>query len=157
MKGNSRVVSKNTDPKPKWALVLELALTDESVTCGERKGTATGESVACQNEGCTGRRMEVRWEDGEVTNPCSTTFKNDGNHWIIVQQTVSMRVYKFSLDGADQKCHGCGWMVFNLYTLAHSQEEADRHHEVEEIALCGACMMEILSQSDYVIIGKLIG
>jgi hypothetical protein len=38
---------------------------------GNDKGRLTGGSRNCRLEGCTGRRLEVRWPDGKLTWPCS--------------------------------------------------------------------------------------
>ncbi len=59
-----------------------------------------------------------------------------------------MKMFKFSLDGTDQKCTGCGWRAWNLYVLADSQEVADAVHTADD-ALCGDCLCEVMEQSGH--------
>lgn len=43
---------------------------------GKRKGVVTNmQSRKCTTEGCAGWRMNVRWEDGRRTMPCSKGCK----------------------------------------------------------------------------------
>lgn len=35
------------------------------------RGVLTGGSRRCQLEGCTGRKLGVRWPDGKITWPCT--------------------------------------------------------------------------------------
>lgn len=46
---------------------------------GKKKGKLTGSFRHCGLEGCTGKALAVRWEDGELTHPCTKnmTFNND--------------------------------------------------------------------------------
>lgn len=37
---------------------------------GQGIGVATGATRVCRMEGCTGRRLVVKWSDGKVTHPC---------------------------------------------------------------------------------------
>lgn len=41
------------------------------------KGHTTGGEYSCQMEGCKGKRMGVRWNDGKITFPCT-----EGMKWI---------------------------------------------------------------------------
>lgn len=34
-------------------------------------GVTSGSTHYCRMEGCTGRRVTVKWPDGKVTHPCS--------------------------------------------------------------------------------------
>lgn len=46
---------------------------------GKKRGVTTGGKHHCGLEGCSGRRIAVRWYDGTITFPCSkglTPFKN---------------------------------------------------------------------------------
>ena len=36
-----------------------------------KEGAPTGGAYACQQEGCRGRRISVRWPDGRITRPCT--------------------------------------------------------------------------------------
>ena len=47
---------------------------------GSQQGTSSGSLYRCQMEGCTGRRMSVRWPDGKTTRPCTKgmTTRQDG-------------------------------------------------------------------------------
>lgn len=50
-----------------------------------RSGNMRGEIVnpmwqKCRMEGCTGWRMRVKWENGEVTCPCSKGCKTLDEH-----------------------------------------------------------------------------
>ena len=38
---------------------------------GKHHGRFTGGQCRCQMEGCTGRKIAVRWNDGKLTFPCS--------------------------------------------------------------------------------------
>ena len=38
---------------------------------GTLKGEPTGGTRKCQLQGCNGKRIGVRWEDGVITWPCS--------------------------------------------------------------------------------------
>jgi len=38
-------------------------------------GKPTGSTRVCRLEGCTGRRMGVRWSDGKLTFPCTKGMK----------------------------------------------------------------------------------
>jgi hypothetical protein len=38
---------------------------------GKIIGVPTGASYPCSLEGCTGRRIVVRWPDGRITRPCT--------------------------------------------------------------------------------------
>ncbi len=42
---------------------------------GSEHRQPTGSHYRCQQEGCTGRRIPVRWPDGKVTRPCSKALK----------------------------------------------------------------------------------
>lgn len=38
---------------------------------GASVGLTTGSTHRCQLEGCTGRRVTVKWPDGKITHPCT--------------------------------------------------------------------------------------
>ena len=38
---------------------------------GRKIGRTTGNEKCCNLEGCTGRRLHVRWKDGKFTWPCT--------------------------------------------------------------------------------------
>lgn len=42
---------------------------------GKSIGTLTGSKHRCQMEGCTGRRVGVRWNDGKISFPCTKGLK----------------------------------------------------------------------------------
>lgn len=44
-------------------------------------GIPTGATFRCRLEGCTGRRITVKWPDGKITHPCSKgmRFSPEGN------------------------------------------------------------------------------
>ena len=44
---------------------------------GKNKGRFTGGEHTCQMEGCFGKRLGVRWDDGTLTFPCSA-----GMNWL---------------------------------------------------------------------------
>lgn len=50
---------------------------------GNSNGVATGATHRCRLEGCTGRRITVRWGDGRITHPCSKAMLFDRNEWRI--------------------------------------------------------------------------
>jgi len=62
-----------------------------------------------------------------------------------------MKVFKFSLDRADQRCPGCRWPSHNLYVLAESQESAKQLHRVNKTSLCGDCLCEIMADSGHTV------
>lgn len=51
---------------------------------GSEIGTLTGSTHRCRMEGCTGRRVTVRWPDGKFTHPCTKglTTRPDGSYQI---------------------------------------------------------------------------
>ena len=53
-----------------------------------------------------------------------------------------------------QKCPACGLLVYNLYTLADTQADAEQHHKVADIALCGECLCEIMSEGGHIVTGS---
>ena len=59
----------------------KLVYTREGNECG----TATGATRRCQLEGCTGRRITVKWADGKRTMPCTKGLKTraDGHFQIM--------------------------------------------------------------------------
>ena len=61
-----------------------------------------------------------------------------------------MKVFKFSSDGEDQKCGGCGWRVFNLYALGDDLAEAEQELWNEE-AICGDCLCEVMADSGHTV------
>lgn len=67
-----------------------------------------------------------------------------------------MKVFKFASvpDWSLQKCPSCGWMVYNLYTMAHTQVDANRHFESEDIALCGDCLCKFMSEGGHTVVGS---
>jgi len=52
---------------------------------GKIKGLSTGAVYVCQMEGCTGRRLVVKWDDGKISRPCTKgmTVRPDGCWQII--------------------------------------------------------------------------
>jgi len=50
---------------------------------GELKGALTGGIYHCRLEGCTGRRLGVRWPDRRVTFPCTEGMEWTGRRWKI--------------------------------------------------------------------------
>lgn len=46
-------------------------------------GHTTGASYRCSQDGCTGKRVVVRWEDGKITRPCSKGMLVKNNQWYI--------------------------------------------------------------------------
>lgn len=48
---------------------------------GSIKGTAKPHGYRCQMDGCTGKRLVVKWPDGKVTRPCTKGMftRQDGN------------------------------------------------------------------------------
>jgi len=50
---------------------------------GKLTGTATGETRQCQLEGCRGRQIAVRWEDGSLTYPCTKVMSYAYGTWRI--------------------------------------------------------------------------
>ena len=42
---------------------------------GGKKGKPTGGSRVCGMEGCSGRRIGVRWSDGKLTWPCTKAMQ----------------------------------------------------------------------------------
>lgn len=50
---------------------------------GKHNGHTTGGSRMCQLEGCTGRSIAVRWDDGKLTYPCTKGMTWNGDHWKI--------------------------------------------------------------------------
>ena len=51
---------------------------------GKLEGKTTGAAYACQMDGCTGRRMGVRWPDGKITYPCSKGMDFPVDRWRIL-------------------------------------------------------------------------
>lgn len=51
---------------------------------GTEAGEATGGTRFCRLEGCTGRRIYLRWPDKKITYPCSEGIveRADGNFQI---------------------------------------------------------------------------
>ena len=49
------------------------------------QGELTGSSRLCSMDGCTGRRLGVRWPDGKLTWPCAKgmLFDPEKNQWVI--------------------------------------------------------------------------
>lgn len=49
-----------------------------------KPGALTGTTRHCRLEGCTGRRLGVRWPDGKITWPCSKglILRKDGEYQI---------------------------------------------------------------------------
>lgn len=65
-----------------------------------------------------------------------------------------MRVFKYAPDPDwnTQTCPGCLWLVYNLYTLAETQEQADQH-KADTKALCGDCLCEVMSDGGHEVTG----
>ena len=49
-----------------------------------KSGYATGSTHACQMDGCTGRRVSVRWDDGKHAYPCSKALEPYMDGWRIM-------------------------------------------------------------------------
>lgn len=47
-------------------------------------GKTTGGTRHCGLEGCTGKRIGVRWEDGKLTWPCTKGMNDTGKAWEIL-------------------------------------------------------------------------
>ena len=47
------------------------------------KGLFTGAHHRCKLDGCNGRRLSVKWEDGTHTFPCSKGLVVRGGRWRI--------------------------------------------------------------------------
>lgn len=47
------------------------------------EGRTTGGSYRCALEGCTGRRLAVRWANGKITFPCTKGMSFTTNGWRI--------------------------------------------------------------------------
>jgi hypothetical protein len=50
---------------------------------GTIKGKLTGGSRHCGMEGCTGKALAVRWEDGKLTYPCTKGMDYTNGTWKI--------------------------------------------------------------------------
>jgi hypothetical protein len=50
---------------------------------GKRKGKLTGGSRHCGMEGCTGKALAVRWDDGKLTYPCTKGMEYTNGIWKI--------------------------------------------------------------------------
>lgn len=50
---------------------------------GTIKGKLTGGSRHCGMEGCTGKALAVRWEDGKLTYPCTKGMDFNNGTWQI--------------------------------------------------------------------------
>ena len=48
------------------------------------KGKLTGGSRVCQMEGCLGRALAVRWDDGKLTYPCTKGMELIDGEWFIL-------------------------------------------------------------------------
>lgn len=48
------------------------------------KGKLTGSSRVCRLEGCTGRALAVRWENGKLTYPCTKGMREYKGEWYIM-------------------------------------------------------------------------
>lgn len=49
-----------------------------------QKGVAKAAGYSCQMEGCTGKRLAVKWPDGSVTRPCTKgMFTRPDGSWQI--------------------------------------------------------------------------
>ena len=48
---------------------------------GTEQGIAKSSGYRCQMEGCTGKRLAVKWPDGKMTRPCTKGMftRLDGN------------------------------------------------------------------------------
>ena len=50
---------------------------------GTMQGVFTGAAYKCRLEGCNGRRLAVKWEDGKHTHPCSRGLVVEDGKWRI--------------------------------------------------------------------------
>jgi hypothetical protein len=50
------------------------------------RGTLTGGFRNCQMEGCRGKRLGVRWDDGKLTFPCT--------HGMLIATSRKQTIYK---------------------------------------------------------------
>lgn len=53
---------------------------------GKIRGVTTGTHRACRLEGCRGRQLTVKWENGKTTFPCTKGMEYSRNNtaWIIL-------------------------------------------------------------------------
>lgn len=65
--------------------IIHLTTTPVLSRDGTEKGYCTGGSRRCRMEGCGGKQIGVRWEDGKLTWPCSKgmTWDDDKQSWQI--------------------------------------------------------------------------
>ena len=58
--------------------MIDLKIGDVVISRdGISKGKTTGGERCCSMEGCTGRRLGVRWQDGKLTWPCTKGMSFD--------------------------------------------------------------------------------
>ena len=55
---------------------------------GKNKGRLIGGSRRCPLEGCMGKQLSVRWDDGDLTWPCTKGMLFDGKCWQIGMRRV---------------------------------------------------------------------
>lgn len=77
-------------PLPVPPLVIEPPYVGEkNITVyskdGQKKGKTTGGSKTCKIDGCLGRCIAVRWDDGALTYPCTKgmEYTDNGTAWRI--------------------------------------------------------------------------
>jgi len=60
----------------------------ETVVSADRKevGHTTGASHPCGLEGCSGRRISVKWGDKKHTFPCTRGMKYEDGKWYIIDR-----------------------------------------------------------------------
>ncbi|HRZ18684.1 MAG TPA: hypothetical protein P5136_01390 [Methanofastidiosum sp.] len=51
---------------------------------GKIKGKTTGGTRPCTLEGCRGKKIGVRWEDGKLTWPCTAGLMKTKEGWKII-------------------------------------------------------------------------
>jgi len=97
-------------------------------------GTPTGGTRRCNLTGCTGTRIAVRWEDGQLTYPCTKGLdQTDPSKWRIIDHmtTEKRQFYQaryipdFSIvrlpDGR------IGWITGRTTTQGHALVHVDRN------------------------------
>ena len=56
--------------------------------------------------------------------------------------------------GEDEKCGCCNWKVDKVFLMGETQEDADEAYKENDRGLCGACIVEMLTESEYTITAK---
>lgn len=51
---------------------------------GKLKGKLIGGSRICRLEGCRGKQLAVRWENGKLTYPCTKGMETQKGEWFIM-------------------------------------------------------------------------